>query len=424
MPCRWSRSITPSTAAPRQDEADKAGTANLAADLLDEGAGDLDGKTFHERLENHAIELGFQVSARLFPRLAAHAQRAPRRGLRSACGLALTAPRFDADAVERVRGQVLASLRRESTNPNSHRQPRAGGRRRSPAILTAVKAAARSRRCRASPPTTCATTCAASSRATSLTISIVGDIDAKTAGDLIDRAFAAPAGEERPQAGRQRQPARARPPHRHRSRRAAGGGHLRRPGPRPPRSRFHGRLYRQSHPGRRHASPRGSTAKCARSAGSPTASPTAWSGSAAPRSCSAAPRPAPTAPATRWRSSSSETKRMAENGPTAEELAAAKSYLKGAYALSLDTSAKIAAQLTQIQLDNLGIDYIQRRGALIDAVDASRTPSGWPSASTAAACWSPWPAGRRATRPPNGAGREPLRRPCPVTAAQIVLRRP
>ena len=53
-----------------------------------------------------------------------------------------------------------------------------------------------------------------------------------------------------------------------------------------------------------------------------------------------------------------ETKRMAENGPTADELAAAKSFLKGSYALSLDTSGKIAAQLTQIQLDNLGIDYI------------------------------------------------------------------
>ena len=66
---------------------------------------------------------------------------------------------------------------------------------------------------------------------------------------------------------------------------------------------------------------------------------------------------------------------MAEDGPTADELAAAKSFLKGSYALSLDTSAKIAAQLTQIQLDNLGIDYIQRRGALIDAVtiaDAKR----------------------------------------------------
>ena len=70
-----------------------------------------------------------------------------------------------------------------------------------------------------------------------------------------------------------------------------------------------------------------------------------------------------------------ETKRMANDGPTADELAQAKSYLKGAYALSLDSSAKIASQLTQIQLDNLGIDYVQRRGALIDAVtvaDAKR----------------------------------------------------
>ena len=47
---------------------------------------------------------------------------------------------------------------------------------------------------------------------------------------------------------------------------------------------------------------------------------------------------------------------------------AAKSYLKGAYALSLDSSNKIAAQLTQIQLDNLGMDYIQRRDKLIDSV--------------------------------------------------------
>ena len=44
-----------------QDSAEKSGTANLAGDLLDEGAGDLDGQTFHERLENHAIELSFRA---------------------------------------------------------------------------------------------------------------------------------------------------------------------------------------------------------------------------------------------------------------------------------------------------------------------------------------------------------------------------
>ena len=71
----------------------------------------------------------------------------------------------------------------------------------------------------------------------------------------------------------------------------------------------------------------------------------------------------------------SEIKRMAESGPTPAELDEAKAFIKGSYALSLDTSSKIAAQLTQIQIDDLGADYIQRRNSLIDAVtieDAKR----------------------------------------------------
>jgi zinc protease len=68
-------------------------------------------------------------------------------------------------------------------------------------------------------------------------------------------------------------------------------------------------------------------------------------------------------------------KEMAAEGPTEEELVKAKTYLKGSYALGLDTSTKIAGQLVQMQLDNLGIDYINRRSAMIDAVtlaDAKR----------------------------------------------------
>jgi zinc protease len=71
----------------------------------------------------------------------------------------------------------------------------------------------------------------------------------------------------------------------------------------------------------------------------------------------------------------SEIQRLAESGPTEDELTKAKSYLKGAYALNLDTSNKIAGALLQIQLDDLGIDYMDRRGSLIDAVtleDAKR----------------------------------------------------
>ena len=42
-----------------QDPAGKAGTANLVASLLDEGAGDLNSKAFHDRLERKAIETEF-----------------------------------------------------------------------------------------------------------------------------------------------------------------------------------------------------------------------------------------------------------------------------------------------------------------------------------------------------------------------------
>ncbi|MEA2993418.1 MAG: zinc protease, partial [Alphaproteobacteria bacterium] len=69
----------------------------------------------------------------------------------------------------------------------------------------------------------------------------------------------------------------------------------------------------------------------------------------------------------------SEMKRLAAEGPTEEELAKAKSFLKGSYVLGLDTSSKIAGQLVQIQLDDLGIDYIDKRNSLIDAVTLDDT---------------------------------------------------
>ena len=59
----------------------------------------------------------------------------------------------------------------------------------------------------------------------------------------------------------------------------------------------------------------------------------------------------------------------------ADELDKAKAYLKGSYPIAFDTSAKIAGQLVQLQLDNLGMDYPERRNAMIDAVtleDAKR----------------------------------------------------
>jgi len=66
---------------------------------------------------------------------------------------------------------------------------------------------------------------------------------------------------------------------------------------------------------------------------------------------------------------------MHDDGPTDAELAAAKTYLNGSFPLSLDSTGRIAATLVQVQRDGLGIDYLDRRKALIDGVtlaDAKR----------------------------------------------------
>ena len=63
-----------------------------------------------------------------------------------------------------------------------------------------------------------------------------------------------------------------------------------------------------------------------------------------------------------------ELKRMADDGPTATELANAKSYLTGSFTLRFDTNAKIANQLLWMLQEDMGIDYVEKRNALIDAV--------------------------------------------------------
>src|SRR5918999_5590402 len=70
-----------------------------------------------------------------------------------------------------------------------------------------------------------------------------------------------------------------------------------------------------------------------------------------------------------------ELKRMAAEGPTPAELDNAKKYLIGSYPLRFDTNAKIASQLLGILQDDLGIDYVDKRNGLIETVtidDAKR----------------------------------------------------
>jgi zinc protease len=62
-------------------------------------------------------------------------------------------------------------------------------------------------------------------------------------------------------------------------------------------------------------------------------------------------------------------KGMAEGGPTEQELAAAKKYVIGSYAINnLDSSGAIAGTLLELQLQGLGIDYMERRTDYLGAV--------------------------------------------------------
>jgi zinc protease len=348
-----------------QDDAGKSGAAHFTADLLDEGAGELDSKTFHERLENHAIELGFQVGRDTFHG-SLRALNEHRDEAVDLLRLALTKPRFDAEAVERVREQELSVLRRDTTNPNDLASRRwwqtafpghPYGRETKGTLETMARVTADDlrdyvRRVFAR---------------NELKVSIVGDVDEKTAGELIDRAFGGlparndlkPIPDITPRGLGRRIVIDVDVPQ---AVVTFGGPGIARSDPQFMAAyivnhilgggSFSSRLYREVREKRGFAYG--------------VSNSLVWFRHAAVVLGGTATRADRTADALAV--IEQETKRMAENGPTAEELAAAKSFLKGSYALTLDTSGKIAAQLTQIQIDNLGIDYIQRRSSLIDAV--------------------------------------------------------
>lgn len=60
--------------------------------------------------------------------------------------------------------------------------------------------------------------------------------------------------------------------------------------------------------------------------------------------------------------------KMAEEGPSQQELDEAKTFLTGSYALRFSSNAAIARQLLGLQQQGLGIDYVEKRNALVEAV--------------------------------------------------------
>jgi zinc protease len=337
---------------------------------LDEGAGDLSGTAFHERLERHAIELRMKAN-REHVRGSLRTMKVNQDEAFNLLRLALNEPRFDAAAVERIRAQMVTRLHRQSTNPNSiasiqwwaaafagHPYGRpANGTLESVARITADDMRSYVQRVLARD---------------TLKLGIVGDLDAETAGRLIDRAFGTlPAKAQLtpipavtvhglgsrtvfplnvPQAvvmfgtsgiGRSDPDFMAAYIVNH----ILGGGS------------FTSRLYRE--------------VREVRGLAYGVSHSLLWYDRTALLYGGTATRADATAETIEV--IEREFRKMASEGPTADELAKAKTYLIGAFALNLDTSSKIASQLVQIQIDRLGIDYFERRSALINAVTIEDT---------------------------------------------------
>jgi zinc protease len=348
-----------------QDAAGKGGTAELVASLLDEGAGDIDSKTFHSRLERKAIELSFQADRDTL-RGTLRTLSENRDEAFDYLRLSLTAPRFDPSDVEIIRGQVMSTVRRATTSPaeiaserwwqtafpdHPYGRPVTGTLESVPTVtVDDLKDYTKRVVARAN-----------------MKIAIVGDIDAEAVKVMLDRVFGAlpaqphltPVADVRPQGLGQHVVVKLDVPQ---TVVMFGGPGVARKDPDFMAAyvinhilgggSFSSRLYEEVREKRGLAySVYDSLVWLNHTA--------LYLGTTATR----ADRAGET-----LNIIEKEIHRLAESGPTADELAKAKSYLNGAFAINLDTSSKIASLLVQLQLDGIGIDYFARRPELINAV--------------------------------------------------------
>ena len=348
-----------------QDPQGKEGLAYFVTAMMDEGAGPFDAVGFQERAQALAMRMDFDASRDV---MLGNVQTlsANKDEVFDLVRLALTEPRFDQDAIERVRAQILAGLKFDENDPGTvaslawdrlafgdHPYGRPiKGSKASIASMTredlkdyVARVFARDK----------------------LVISVVGDVDAETLGRTLDHVFGnlpanstlSSVAEAEPPLGPTREVIEMDVPqsvaqfgHRGIARKdddfiaayvlnyiIGGGGFASRLMEEVREKRglaysVHSNLFPYQH-------------------GSVFVGNVATKNEAVGRSLDVI---------------ESELRRLAEQGPTAEELASAKSYLTGAYALRFESSSSIANQLLWIQIEDLGIDYVHRRNALVEAV--------------------------------------------------------
>jgi len=100
------------------EAAGKRGAINLMTGLLEEGAGELDAQGFAEAAESLAASYTFDVSDDTL-RISAQFLSENRDAAVALLKLALTDPTFDAESIDRVRGQVISHLRSRMTDPDT-----------------------------------------------------------------------------------------------------------------------------------------------------------------------------------------------------------------------------------------------------------------------------------------------------------------
>jgi zinc protease len=348
-----------------QDPADKPGVGNMVADLLDEGSGELDSKTFHERLDRRAIELSFSATRDYF-RGSLRMLKDTREEAFDLLRMSLTSPHFDSAEVDRIRSQLLSGLRRESSSPNSlagrkfleaaygdHPYGRqAGGTLQSVPTIDVDDLKDYARRVLAKD---------------TLRIAVVGDVDAATLGKLLDQTFGGlPAKAELAPVA---DIVATEPPQRFfipldvpQTVVMFGGPGFKRSDP----NFMAGYIVNQILGGGTLSSRLYHEVREKRGLAYSVSDSLLWMKHSALFIGSTGTRGARAADAVE--AIDKEVRRMGEDGPTQRELDEAKSYLKGSQMLALDTSSKLASALLQYQLDGLGIDYIEKRNAIVDAV--------------------------------------------------------
>jgi len=348
-----------------QDPPAKGGVAAMAMALLGEGAGDVDSREFHERIAAKAIRLSFAAASDYVTgslrTLTGNRDEAARL-----LKLALTAPRFDPDDVERIRGQVLTALRRAATTPDG-----LAGERWSATAFPSHPYGRPERGTLTTVPVITADDLRAYTgnvlARDNLHVAVVGNIDTVAAGRLIDEVFGGlpataaltPVPDVVAQGmGRQIMVDLDVP----QSLIVVGGRGLVRTDPDfmaasvlnhilgddPVASR----LARQVREARGLAYTSSSSLVLMQHTGVLITE----TGTRSERAAEAVAV------------IKGEIRKLAETGPTEDELARAKSYMTGSYALAFDTSAKLSGALVEIQDLGLGIDYIDRRNSLVNAV--------------------------------------------------------